>query len=105
MVLKNGDDISASVIISNADPKRTLLHLVEPTYLDPHFLLQVKNIRARGTVAKINFALDTLPQFKPNANAASGAELSGIVHIGPTLEYLSAPLTMRNMADFPSTPF
>ena len=72
VVLKNGDDISASVIISNADPKRTLLHLVEPTYLDPHFLLQVKNIRARGTVAKINFALDTLPQFKRDADAFFG---------------------------------
>src|SRR5918995_6555059 len=81
VVLKNGDNISASVVISNADPKRTLLNLLEPTYLDPHFLLQLKNIRARGTVAKINFALDRLPQFKGGAGNFSSAELSGHVHL------------------------
>ena len=105
VVLKNGDDISASVIISNADPKRTLLHLVEPTYLDPHFLLQVKNIRARGTVAKINFALDMLPQFKRKAGNSSAAELSGIVHIGPTIEYLERAADDAKYGRFSRRPF
>ena len=105
VVLQNGDDISASVIISNADPKRTLLHLVEPTYLDPHFLLQIKNIRARGTVAKVNFALDTLPQFKREAGNSSSAELSGIVHIGPTLEYLERAADDAKYGRFSKHPF
>jgi phytoene dehydrogenase-like protein len=105
VVLKNGDEISASVIISNADPKRTLLHLVEPTYLDPHFLLQIKNIRARGTVAKINFALDTLPQFKREAGNSSAAELSGIVHIGPSLEYLERAADDAKYGRFSKHPF
>jgi phytoene dehydrogenase-like protein len=105
VILQNGDDISANVIISNADPKRTLLHLVEPTYLDPHFLLQIKNIRARGTVAKINFALDTLPQFKREAGNSSAAELSGIVHIGPTLEYLERAADDAKYGRFSKQPF
>ena len=105
VVLQNGDDISASVVISNADPKRTLLHLVEPTYLDPHFLLQIKNIRARGTVAKINFALDTLPQFKRGAGSSSAAELSGIVHIGPSLEYLERAADDAKYGRFSKHPF
>ncbi len=85
VVLKDGDEIAASVVISNADPKRTFLNLVEPTYLDPVFLLQIKNIRSRGTAAKINFALDALPKF---IGASDTASLGGIIHIGPTLEYL-----------------
>jgi phytoene dehydrogenase-like protein len=105
VVFQNGDDIWASVVISNADPKRTLLHLVEPTYLDPHFLLQVKNIRARGTVAKINFALDTLPQFKRGAGNSSSAELSGIVHIGPSLEYLERAADDAKYGRFSKHPF
>ena len=105
VVLQNGDDISASVIISNADPKRTLLHLVEPTYLDPHFLLQIKNIRARGSVAKVNFALDTLPQFKREAGNSSSAELTGIVHIGPTLEYLERAADDAKYGRFSKHPF
>ena len=64
VALQNGDEIAAKVVVSNADVKRTFLKLVEPTYLDPLFLLQVKNIRSRGTVAKVNLALDILPRFK-----------------------------------------
>ena len=33
VVLKSGDEIPAKAIISNADPKRTLLKLVDPTHL------------------------------------------------------------------------
>ena len=64
IVLQNGEEIDATQVISSADVKRTFLKLVEPTYLGPHFLLQVQNIRARGTVAKVNLALDALPKFK-----------------------------------------
>jgi phytoene dehydrogenase-like protein len=105
VVLQNGDDISARVTISNADPKRTLLQLVEPTYLDPHFLLQIKNIRSRGTVAKINFALDTLPQFQREAGDSTSAELSGIVHIGPTLQYLERAADDAKYGRFSKQPF
>ena len=105
VVLHNGDDISASVVISNADPKRTLLQLVEPTYFDPHFLLRINNIRARGTVARINFGLDTLPQFKRQAGNSSSAELNGIVHIGPTLEYLERAADDAKYGRFSKHPF
>jgi phytoene dehydrogenase-like protein len=84
VVLQNGDQIDAATVVSNADVKRTFFQLVEPTYLDPHFLLQVRNIRSRGTVAKINLALDTLPKFSNEQAEALG----GILHIGPTLDYL-----------------
>ena len=87
IVLENGEEIHAAQVISSADVKRTFLKLVEPTYLDPHFLLQVQNIRARGTVAKVNLALDALPKFK-SANNHAAAALGGVIHIGPTLDYL-----------------
>ncbi len=85
VVLKNGDGISAKLIVSSADIKTTFLKLVEPTYLDPHFLLQVKNVRSRGTMAKMNLALDQLPDF---SGPQSGSALGGVIHIGPTLDYM-----------------
>jgi phytoene dehydrogenase-like protein len=75
---------------------------VEPTYLDPHFLLQVKNIRARGTVAKVNLALDGLPKF---TGAASGKELGGVIHIGPSLEYLERASDAAKYGRFSQEPF
>jgi phytoene dehydrogenase-like protein len=100
IVLRNGDEINAAQIVSSADVKQTLLKLVEPTYLDPHFLLQIKNIRARGTVAKINLALDALPQF-----AAGPAPLGGIIHIGPTLDYLERAADDAKYGRFSRQPF
>jgi phytoene dehydrogenase-like protein len=102
VVLTNGEEIGAGRVISSADVKTTFLRLVEPTYLDPHFLLQVKNIRARGTVAKVNLALDGLPKF---TGAESGKELGGVIHIGPSLEYLERASDAAKYGRFSEKPF
>lgn len=103
VVLANGEEIAAPRIVSSADVKRTFLKLVEPTYLDPHFLLQVRNIRARGTVAKINLALDRLPKFRSSDNDA--AVLGGIIHIGPTVDYLERAADDAKYGRFSRQPF
>jgi phytoene dehydrogenase-like protein len=105
VVLPNGDEINAGSVISSADVKRTFLNLVDPTYLDPHFLLQVKNIRSRGTVAKINLALDTLPRFKNAPDSSAMAHLGGVIHIGPTLDYLERAADDAKYGRFSRQPF
>lgn len=88
VVLASGEEITATTVVSNADVKRTFLSLVEPTYLDPHFLLQVRNIKSRASVAKVNLALDALPHFKSAARHESSNPHRGLIHIGPTLDDL-----------------
>jgi len=88
VVLQNGDEIHARSVISSVDVKRTYLSLIEPTYFDPHFLLQVRNIRSRGTLAKVNLALDSSPKFRGATDQGAPGHLGGIIHIGPTLDYL-----------------
>ena len=105
VVLQSGEEISATVIISSADVKRTFLRLMEPTYLDPEFLLKVKHIRSRGTVAKINFALDALPKFKSAPVHLSSAALGGIIHIGPTIDYLEHAADDAKYGRFSRQPF
>ena len=103
VALANGQEIAAPRIVSSVDVKRTFLKLVEPTYLDPHFLLQVRNIRARGTVAKINLALDRSPKFRSSDNDA--AALGGIIHIGPTIDYLERAADDAKYGRFSRQPF
>jgi phytoene dehydrogenase-like protein len=103
IVLQNGDEINAGSVISNADVKRTFLKLVEPTYLDPHFLLQVRNIRSRGTVAKINLALDALPTFRNSTKEATA--LGGVIHIGAPLDYLERAADDAKYGRFSRAPF
>ena len=105
VVLKNGDEITADVVVSNADVKRTFFQLVEATYLDPKFLLQVKNIRSRGTVAKANFALGGLPRFACASNHASTASLGGVIHVGPTLDNLERAADDAKYGRFSKEPF
>jgi phytoene dehydrogenase-like protein len=105
VVLDGGEEIGAAKILSGADVKRTLLNLVEPADLDPRFLLQVRNIRARGTVGKINLALDALPKFKSRSEHQEPAALGGLVHIGPSIDYLERASDDAKYGRFSTRPF
>jgi phytoene dehydrogenase-like protein len=87
VVLSNGEEISARAVISNADPKRTLLKLVDPAHLSPDFVMKLQHYRMPGTVAKVNLALSGLPRFTALGDEINGV-LSGRVHIGPEIDYL-----------------
>ena len=63
VVLSTGEEISAKAVISNADPKRTLLKLTDPIHLSPDFVQKLQHYRGNGTVAKVNLALSAVPQF------------------------------------------
>jgi phytoene dehydrogenase-like protein len=84
-VLADGHEIPARTVVSAVDPKTTFLRLVDPLDLSPEFVMQIRNYRASGTVAKINLALSALPAFRGMADPQA---LSGRIHIGPELDYL-----------------
>jgi phytoene dehydrogenase-like protein len=64
VALSTGEEIPARAVASAADPKRTLLGLVDPEALGPTLVWRARNIRSPGTVAKVNLALDGLPRFE-----------------------------------------
>jgi phytoene dehydrogenase-like protein len=84
-VIAGGQTFDADVVISGADPKTTLLRLVDPSALSPDFASRIQHYRANGTVAKVNLALAQLPEF---VSGASGDALTGRIQIGSELDYL-----------------
>jgi phytoene dehydrogenase-like protein len=82
--LESGETIPARAVISNADPRRTFLNLLDPTVLEPAFITRVSNYRSRGTTAKVNLVLNDLPAFAGTAPD----HLRGRIHIGPSVDYL-----------------
>jgi phytoene dehydrogenase-like protein len=104
VVLKSGEEIPAGAIISNADPKRTLLKLVDPTHLSPGFAEKLQHYRMMGTVAKVNLALDGLPNFTAlkNGNAAA---LSGRIQISHGIDYLERAFDESKYGDFSKQPY
>ncbi len=87
VLLRNGAEIHARVIVSNADPKRTFLGLVGEKELEPEFVRQVRNIQMQGCVLKINLALDALPEFKAAPEIRGGVHRA-LIHICPSTDYL-----------------
>ena len=104
VVLKSGEEIPAKAIISNADPKRTLLRLVDPTHLSPDFSLKLQHYRMMGTVAKVNLALSGLPTFTALQNGTSGA-LSGRILISHGIDYLERAFDESKYGDFSKQPY
>jgi phytoene dehydrogenase-like protein len=107
VILKNGDEISARAIVSNADPRTTFLKLVDPVDLDPNFLLKVRNYRALGVSAKINLALSSLPSFTGVEDDVELAKskLSGRIHIGPDIDYLERAFDAAKYGDYSAAPY
>jgi len=73
--LEGGEVLHASTIVSNADPKTTLLGLLGARHLDTGFARRVQHQRARGTAAKLHLALDGLPGFRGLDQNALGQRL------------------------------
>jgi phytoene dehydrogenase-like protein len=81
--LTSGEIFLAPVVLSNADPKRTFLRLVDPVELPRNFVDAILHFQTEGVVAKMNLALDGLPGI-PGNGGPSAAHL----RIAPSLEYL-----------------
>jgi phytoene dehydrogenase-like protein len=62
VILEDGTEIRARVVLSNADPKRTFLGLVDKRELPEWFVADVAAIRMDGPCAKVNFVLDEEPR-------------------------------------------
>jgi phytoene dehydrogenase-like protein len=82
--LSDGRRISSRLVISNADPKRTFLRLLDADVLPEDFLRAVHRIRAEAVSFKLNMALEALP---PLEGCPPGTH-RGIVDICPSVEYL-----------------
>jgi phytoene dehydrogenase-like protein len=62
VALEDGTEIEARVVVSNADPKRTFLGLVEPKALPEDFRTAIAGIKMDGPCAKVNFVLSEEPK-------------------------------------------
>ncbi|HEV2177039.1 MAG TPA: NAD(P)/FAD-dependent oxidoreductase [Terriglobia bacterium] len=107
VVLTSGEEIAARTVISNADPRRTFLGLIDPAHLAPEFLARTQNYRSTGAVSKVNLALAALPSFTAlgSAAAAPQPELAGRIHIGPDIDYLEHAFDDAKYGGFSRRPY
>lgn len=58
VVLESGEEIPADLVVSGIDPRRTLLELVDPGWLDPELVRALRHIRRRGVLARFILRLE-----------------------------------------------
>ena len=86
VALEDGTEFHAPVVVSALDPRRTFLELVSPRELPSELVDTIERFRFQGTSAKVNFALDGLPEYP--ALKGRSDQFAGFTNIGPTMEYV-----------------
>ncbi len=89
-----GEEIAASLVVSAADPRTTLLGLVGAPELPPEFVWQAQSIRMRGSVAKVHLLTDGrhgLPE--------------GTLVVAPTLKYLEQAYDAAKYGEISEQPY
>ena len=103
VVLENGDEIAARVVVSGADPRRTFLSFVGEEHLNDDLVSQVKRFKLRGSSGKVNLALDGLPEF--SCLPGDGPHLRGDITIAPSVDYLERAYDDAKYGAFSKRPF
>ena len=102
VVLASGEEITARAVVSGADPKRTLVDLVDPVELGPSMGWRAGNIRTPGVVAKVNLALKQLPTF-PSAGGDE-ARLRGRLLVAPGIDPMERAFDATKYGRFSEQP-
>jgi phytoene dehydrogenase-like protein len=92
VALQSGEEIDADVVLSNADPQRTYLTLVEAQELPAEYRRAIAAIKIESPVLKINLAVRELPKFEalPDDPEIQRQGSTGGLFIAPSIDYLQS---------------
>jgi phytoene dehydrogenase-like protein len=103
VVLDNGDEIDARVVLSSVDPRLTFLGFVGEEHLDDEFTSQIRRYKLRGSSGKVNLALDRFPDF--TCRPGDGQHVRGDIAIAPSIDYLERAYDDAKYGDFSRRPY
>jgi phytoene dehydrogenase-like protein len=104
VVLQNGDEIDADLVVSSVDPHLTFLRLLDADReLPAEFVDDIRRYKFRGSSGKVNLALDALPDF--TALPGPGAHLRGAISISPSVDYMERAYDQAKYGEFSERPY
>jgi phytoene dehydrogenase-like protein len=101
VVLGDGNELPAEVVVSNADPKRSLLELVGREQLEDSFAVEVDAIDQRGSMARIHLLIDELPAYLGTDGPGEGPQHRGHQMLGASVENFELAWEAERRGDFP----
>jgi phytoene dehydrogenase-like protein len=103
VVLANGDELEADLVLSSVDPHLTFEKFLDPKELPADFLDEVARFRFRGSSGKVNLALDALPDFR--CLPGPGAHLRGAISVSPSVDYMERAYDQAKYGEFSRRPY
>ncbi len=103
VVLENGDELQASIVVSGLDPKQTFTRLVDPAQLPGDLVESIRRYKFRGSSGKVNLALDGLPDF--TCMPGNGPHLRGAISISPSIDYIERAYDDAKYGEFSRKPY
>ncbi len=88
VVLEDGSDLSARVVVSNLNPKLLFAKLVAPEHLDQPFKDRMSAWRCASGTFRMNVALSELPNFTALPSVGQAEHHGASILIAPSLSYL-----------------
>jgi phytoene dehydrogenase-like protein len=100
VVLDDGTEIRARIVLSNADPKRTFLKMVPEKELPPDFVHAVRGIKMAGPCAKVNLVLSEEPCFTGTPASHTALERTFYTLV-PSLEFAERSYDICKFGEIP----
>ena len=100
VVLDDGTEFASRIVLSNADPKRTFLGLVDKKELPEEFRRAIAGIKMNGPCAKVNLVLSEEPKVNGMPSDAGPAQRS-LFTLLPSLEFAQRCYDGAKFGDIP----
>ena len=100
VVLEDGTELGAKIVLSNADPKRTFLKLLDTKNLPEDFITAVRGIKMQGPCAKVNMVLAEEPKFTGTSPSATALERTFYTLV-PSLEFAERCYDIAKFGEIP----
>ncbi|HZQ93692.1 MAG TPA: NAD(P)/FAD-dependent oxidoreductase [Candidatus Sulfotelmatobacter sp.] len=100
IVLEDGTELRARVVLSNTDPKRTFLGFLDSKDLSEDFLSAVRGIKMQGPSAKVNMVLAEEPRFTGTSTKATPLERTFYTLV-PSLEFAERCYDIAKFGEIP----
>jgi phytoene dehydrogenase-like protein len=100
VVLEDGTEIRARVVLSNADPKRTFLGMVQERDLPDDFVRSIRGIKMEGPCAKVNMVLAEEPRFT-GTPAGYDPQQRSLFTLVPSLEFAERCYDIAKFGEIP----
>lgn len=99
--LEDGEFIEARLVISNADPRRSLNDFLAPDVLSPSVRERAQAIDTRGSMARIHLLVNALPDYVGFESGKVGPQHQGLVIMGATPARYEMAWEAQSRGEFP----